>query len=567
MLSMNNRIFISFLGTSDYKDTCYYFDNPSEPGDKVKYVQTTTAKKSGCARHLIFCTPKAEKMHAAGLEEEFKRFGITSLKFIKNIPEGSSEEELWNIFDIVRKEIPENAEIVFDITHSFRFLPMLMTILLNYLKEIKQVSLAECYYGAWEAGDPKPNFKEKIFPETAPIFNLAPFFVLNEWARAVTLFEKSGNATEIENLVEMRKRYLFCRQKPKSEQDFLVKMKNACSYASGLTEAILLCRMNGIKETEIAEKFNLVDISGMKSEIAPFEPIFEKMKSIFKDYKKGDLGNCFRAVEWCLEHNLYQQGYTLALETLVTSTLEKWEKDLHKKEILDGIIKREKPESENKCMELKRDIVSRVLRKDTHKALEENEHKALCDGITEDYQKEFRNISERRNDINHAGIGADPIKQGNVKKHFSGCIHKLKALCPEWPKTETENTPHPDRSSSPSKVLVGNSFPLSLIRQNVEMRPMALSDFPRDAEIRSFWGHTNTLQHANAFLGVDLTPKTERPALALSENDLPQLNGEEFQECWVISPNYVENFRAKIGEEIPAEKIKDWSLLKITWLS
>lgn len=116
------------------------------------------------------------------------------------------------------------------------------------------------------------------------------------------------------------------------------------------------------------------------------------------------------------------------------------------------------------------------------------------------------------------------------------------------------------------RVLVGNAFPLSLIRRAVHIEPQPSDRFPREAEVFSFWGHTNTLLHVNAFLGLDLTPRSERIALTLNDDLLPQLLGEAFRECWIISPNYKENFRPKIGEEISAEKIKDWTLLKITWL-
>lgn len=115
------------------------------------------------------------------------------------------------------------------------------------------------------------------------------------------------------------------------------------------------------------------------------------------------------------------------------------------------------------------------------------------------------------------------------------------------------------------KVLVGNSFPFPLIRRQVDVRPMPLEAFPKDVEVCSFWGHANTLASASEFLGVDLTPKTARPALTLSENKLPTFDGEEFSECWIVSPNYAEVSRAPTGTETPAEKIKDWTLLKISW--
>ena len=66
------------------------------------------------------------------------------------IPGGSSVEEFWEIFETVNEHIPEEAEIVFDVTHSFRSLPLIMSVLLNYLEVVKGTKLVGCYYGAFE---------------------------------------------------------------------------------------------------------------------------------------------------------------------------------------------------------------------------------------------------------------------------------------------------------------------------------------------------------------------------------------------------------------------------------
>lgn len=119
------------------------------------------------------------------------------------------------------------------------------------------------------------------------------------------------------------------------------------------------------------------------------------------------------------------------------------------------------------------------------------------------------------------------------------------------------------------KILIGNSFPLSLIRKNkVEIQEVPLESFKQhliNSEIFSFWGHRNTLKVAEQILGVCLEPRTERPAIELNEMCLPTLYGESFDECWVLSPNYIQGFRPSIGEEVREEQISDWIVLKINW--
>ncbi|MBR4171315.1 MAG: hypothetical protein IKR48_06655 [Kiritimatiellae bacterium] len=119
------------------------------------------------------------------------------------------------------------------------------------------------------------------------------------------------------------------------------------------------------------------------------------------------------------------------------------------------------------------------------------------------------------------------------------------------------------------KVLIGNSFPFSLIRCKrliVESESIrVLQETLTGAEVVSFWGHTNTRAAAEAVLGVSLAPHTERPAVTLSPTNLPMLDGDVFDTCWLLSPDYPEGFRPAIGVEVGPEQIEGWHVLKLTW--
>lgn len=119
-----------------------------------------------------------------------------------------------------------------------------------------------------------------------------------------------------------------------------------------------------------------------------------------------------------------------------------------------------------------------------------------------------------------------------------------------------------------SPILVGNSFPLPLIRRTVHITMVPreeLLQIIQERPIASFWGHANTLAAASDWLGRDLTPATERPALALSPNRLPMLDGHEYRECYVLSPDYRPGFRPALGVEVPSTEILGWQLLRLYW--
>ncbi len=121
--------------------------------------------------------------------------------------------------------------------------------------------------------------------------------------------------------------------------------------------------------------------------------------------------------------------------------------------------------------------------------------------------------------------------------------------------------------NAPARILVGNTFPLSLVRRRAVIQPKGLPEFQARAAagVVSFWGHPSTLSAASAFAGLDLTPARERPALRLSADLLPVLDGEVFRECWMLSPDFTPGFRPALGEEVRPDQITGWQILRLTF--
>lgn len=119
-------------------------------------------------------------------------------------------------------------------------------------------------------------------------------------------------------------------------------------------------------------------------------------------------------------------------------------------------------------------------------------------------------------------------------------------------------------------ILLGSTFPLSLIRRPVRISPAPLAELQQRLQQEgfvSFWGHDNTRAAAHALLGVDPAPATQRPALTLTPEGLPSLGNTTFEEVWVLSPDYAASFRPAPGAEVPPEAILSWRVLHIDFSS
>lgn len=117
-------------------------------------------------------------------------------------------------------------------------------------------------------------------------------------------------------------------------------------------------------------------------------------------------------------------------------------------------------------------------------------------------------------------------------------------------------------------LLLGNSFPLSLVRRRGVIDPRPLGELRAlivERGLVSFWGHENTLVAAGEVLGCDLTPRTTRPVIELDARCYPQFEGVTYREVWLLSPDFRPGFRPRIAEEVPAMEILAWQALHLTF--
>ena len=310
---MSRKVFISILGTGPYSE-CTYSHN-GEPVLTSRYIQLATLKylTEKCAADknawteddaaIFFLTTKSnddqwvigkarvgkETVDKTGLRDELATFKFPFQIHDIHIPDGKDVEEIWEIFDIIFKQIQENEELYFDITHAFRYLPMLLTVLINYSKFLKSATVKSITYGNFMAQE-----------ELKPIMDLTSISMLQDWTFAAGQYLDSGN---VKKLVEM------CKT---SYPEFAEKLETAISDFH-------TCR--GIS---IIESNNIGDIKSQMEEmdtsnIPPLKYVFNKIKGDFAKFAgEQNVQNGYEAAKWCFKNQLYQQAITILIETVIT---------------------------------------------------------------------------------------------------------------------------------------------------------------------------------------------------------------------------------------------------------
>ena len=229
------KIGLSFLGIGEYKMANYYWV-PVE--QKTLEYKTTLFPETlpvffNLSKVLVFAT-KRVAVHN-NCQELQRRMG-TLLKLIE-IPEGKNEAELWEIFSIVAAKVPPQSEIVIDVTHAFRSLPLIVFNVASYLRRVKNVKVERIVYANYEAHDPSYQ------PPRAPVIDLTSMLDLQDWLHGIDAFWRRGEADELAESLSRTQGRIWKTAPPNVESTNLPRELNYTAVQlKNFSEALRLLR-------------------------------------------------------------------------------------------------------------------------------------------------------------------------------------------------------------------------------------------------------------------------------------------------------------------------------------
>lgn len=427
------KAFISILGNNDYLE-CRHTYNNVVSDIPVKYCQEDLIKFfckdfSEDDEIRIYLTEDAKNKNwfnnghkdrdnkvkeNIGLQERLKRLNLRSKVIPREIPEGKNELEIWEIFNIIYNDLRNCEEVIVDVTHSFRYLPMLLTILLNFSKYTKGISIDGIYYAAFETLGSIPEVaKIPVEERIVPIFNLTSFSQLQDYT--VATFDFINNA----NLTLLKKAFSKLEKIHTDGNDLIKLQKSVLSKLEDLTQKIALCRGKELIEYNYELLKEMLNNLKEKQSLSSFNILIDNIIQKIEGFNKNPFSLTYTIVDWCLKHNLYQQALTFFQEFLITSVLYDCRLDYHNKDLRELVSKAFRIYAQNipedqwqEPARSQKELVKDIIRKESFQKVKDI----------------YQTLIDYRNDVNHAGFLENSRSTEKIKNKIRVLIQSFNQL-------------------------------------------------------------------------------------------------------------------------------------------
>lgn len=435
---MSRKVFISFLGTTDYFPSRYYrgkkFCSDVEKYFQIaalQYVQRQATWTNDDIAYILL-TKSAEERNWLdnghkdregnikendGLESCLKNSHFPfKYQAVPNIPEGKNEKEIWQIFKTIHELIKEDDELYFDITHGYRYLPMLVVVLGNYSKFLEKAKVAHILYGNYEGRDKDEN-GNFITPARSPIVDLQSFSTLQDWTYAVADFINNGNADRMSTLT-----YDLSAPLIKKGHERADALNRLVLSIKDFAKDMETCRGQNIVESDNIRALNenlrnLQSLLQNDNEASVDElliPVFGKIKEMVSSFDTApNILNGFMAVGWCIDHRLYQQAITILQESVKNyfcSMLSYDIKDDTKRKAIEALLEAAKYTS------------AYMLPVEIGLPKGGTKWSAAMKDIASDYDA----LRKLRNDFNHSGFNERPSTPSTIEDTIKSKYESIK---------------------------------------------------------------------------------------------------------------------------------------------
>jgi hypothetical protein len=243
--------------------------------------------------------------------------------------------------------------------------------------------------------------------------DLTAFNQLLDWTTGIDRFIETGDASLVRRLADETVKPIL--KASKGGNLTAVSIRNLGKRLEKFSAEMATCRGLSIGSTVSDLKHEIKAIESAEL-LPPFLPLFSRIKRSMDKFTGDVVSDGIQAAQWCREHNLVQQGYTILNEVVISYILFRAGEDhlrIENREVAGQSI--------TICM---RGLVD----KKSEWAGECRENEALVRKIIDILDGEPKiiklidQVRRYRNDLNHAGFRDNPMEGAKFKKRLKDLL-------------------------------------------------------------------------------------------------------------------------------------------------
>lgn len=398
-----SKKFISFLGTGNYQCCKYKLSNTFISNDVI-YVQEALIKAlcmeySEADSICIFVTKEAKTKHLANLLDKLNLLDLKCKIIPIEINDSKTEADIWALFQTLYDAINDKDSVVFDLTHSFRYLPMLFFSILNYAQYLKEISVEGIYYGAYEA---------RTEDNIAPIFDMLDAYTVLQWANAADSFVNYGIADKLYK--QIKKQDMEFSDTGKLS-DSILKLADNMNFSRG--QRIY----EGKMFSNCLEKINTYKYSDDVKLNPILLPVLDSVEKKMENFTTNSALNFIPAVQWYIDHDMPAEAISMLKEGICTYLIIKANED-YKNPSLRLVLGKRLAYKSNKHFEYA----------PNQKQWEKVVESIMSTKLAKKIKPCIEDFNSFRNDIDHSGFVEQARSPENLRKEIIGAFDSLKAI-------------------------------------------------------------------------------------------------------------------------------------------
>lgn len=235
----------------------------------------------------------------------------------------------------------------------------------------------------------------------SPVIDLTSFSFIDDLSIGVNNFVSFGNTEKIfkvtyDDLVPLIKN-------ASKDKDISIKIKNIITHFNKYIQSLQTARGNDLFVNKTIMNIRN-DIEYLKDNIkAQYKPIINEIEKLIAKLDNGNkILNLVNSIELAVKFNLYQQAYSLIIETFITFILYKLNLDFNDKEKRDLVKKSIKIvydkifDEPEKWIGIKEEQIDKV-----------KTYIDFCKKIPENILQLYNELNDLRNDFMHSGFRKD----------------------------------------------------------------------------------------------------------------------------------------------------------------